>query len=449
MRERDAYVARMASIRRRSRVLPVVLAVVLSVTLLQVATSAHAVPGKKPVQQDLSKIQHVVLLMQENRSYDSYFGQLHNEGQPASAAEPTTGNPDPVNTGQTIVPFHTTQECTVADLNHSWNGTHQEWDNGKMDGFTAANEDPNDPNGSRAMGYFDKQTLPFYYGLANTFSIADHYFASVLSQTFPNRFYLLTGTSFGHIRNDIGSYKQKTVFQLLDQAKPKVSWKIYLASFQVEELFTYVQQHSSHIAKMPQYYADAKAGKLPQVAFVESDPFGDVNHESDEHPPANVQVGEKFTHDVMQALIKSPNWSSSALFLTYDEHGGYYDHVAPPKAPKPDNIAPMLQAGDTPAAFDRYGIRVPAIVVSPWARKHYVSHTVYDHTSILRFIEKRFGLPALTNRDRLADPMLGMFDFTKMSNPKPTLVAAPVDPAGKAACIAAHPSSVQPSPGNL
>ena len=144
---------------------------------------------------------------------------------------------------------------------------------------------------------------------------------------------------------------------------------------------------------MPQYYKDAAAGKLPQVAFVESDPFGDVNHESDEHPPANVQVGEKFTHDVMQALVNSPNWSSSAMFLTYDEHGGYYDHVAPPPAPKPDNIAPMLQPGDTPAAFDRYGIRVPAIVISPYARKHFVSHTVYDHTSILRFIEKRFGLP--------------------------------------------------------
>jgi phospholipase C len=174
-----------------------------------------------------------------------------------------------------------------------------------------------------------------------------------------------------------------------------------------------------------------------------------VNHESDEHPPANVQVGAKFTHDVMQALIKSPNWSSSALFLTYDEHGGYYDHVAPPPAPKPDNIAPMLQPGDTPAAFDRYGIRVPAIVVSPYARKHFVSHTVYDHTSILRFIEKRFGLPNLTNRDKAANPMLGMFDFTKVSNPKPTLLAAPVDSAGAAACRAAHPSAVQPSAGNL
>ena len=179
--------------------------------------------------------------------------------------------------------------------------------------------------------------------------------------------------------------------------------------------------------------------KLPQVAFVEANPVGGVNVESDEHPPANVQVGEKFTHDVMQALVKSPNWSSSAMFLTYDEHGGFYDHVAPPAAPKPDNIAPMLQPGDAPGAFDRYGIRVPALVISPYAKKHFVSHTVYDHTSILHFIETRFGLPTLTKRDKAADPMLGMFDFSKMSNAKPTLTNAPVTAAGKAACTALHP----------
>jgi len=200
-----------------------------------------------------------------------------------------------------------------------------------------------------------------------------------------------------------------------------------------------VQHHLDHVSTISQYYKDAAAGKLPNVSFVESDPFGNVNHESDEHPPSNVQVGEKFTHDIMTALVKSPDWLSSAMFLTYDEHGGYYDHVAPPAAPKPDNIAPMLQPGDTPAAFDRYGIRVPAMVISPYAKKHYVSHTVYDHTSILHFIETRFGLPTLTNRDKAADPMLGMFDFTKASNPKPTIPNAPIDPVGAAACIALHP----------
>jgi phospholipase C len=389
----------------------------------------------------VTKIQHVVVLMQENRSYDSYYARLHYEGQSASSVEPLGGNPNP-NGGARIHPFLATGECTVADLNHSWNGTHQEWSGGSMKGFTAANVDPADPSGSRTMGYFSRGVLPFYYGIANQFAIADHYFASVLTQTFPNRFYLLTGTSFGHIRNDFppaGGFTQKTVFQLLDEATPKVSWKIYLASFQVEQLFSYVQQHSNHIATISQYKTDAANGTLPQVSFVESDPFGKVNVESDEHPPANVQVGEKFTHDIMTALVNSPNWSSSAMFLTYDEHGGYYDHVAPPAAPKPDNIAPMLQPGDASGAFDRYGIRVPAMVISPYAKEHFVSHTVYDHTSILHFIETRFGLPTLTNRDQAADPMLGMFDFTQVEHPHPILPNAPVDPAGQAACSQLHP----------
>ena len=388
----------------------------------------------------LTKIKHVVVEMQENRSYDSYFGQLNNEGQPASLAEPTTGNPDPLTPGSVITPFLATNACTVADLNHSWNGTHQEYDNGKMDGFPAANVNSDDPNGSRTMGYFDQGMLPFYYDVANQFAIADHYFASVLTQTFPNRFYLLTGTSFGHIANDLppaSGFKQKTVFQLLDAKK--ISWKVYLSSFGIEQLFSYIRTHKSHLAKMTDYFKDAAAGKLPQVSFVESSPFGGVNVESDEHPSANVQVGEKFTHDVMQALVNSPNWSSSAMFLTYDEHGGYYDHVVPPAAVKPDNIAPMLKPGDAPGAFDHYGIRVPTMVISPYAKKHFVSHTVYDHTSILHFIETRFGLGTLTKRDKAANPMLGMFDFTKVSNAHPTLVDAPVDPAQTAACSALHP----------
>ncbi len=411
--------------------------------------SPHATPAALP---GVTKIKHVVVLMQENRSYDSYYGHLYQQGQPDSAAEPGTGNPDPAHPGQQIHPFRTTHVCTVADLNHSWTGTHEEWDNGRMDGFTKANTDPADPQGRRAMGYFDKSTLSFYYKLANQFAIADHYFASVPTQTFPNRFYLLTGTSFGHIRNDYppaGGFTQKTVFQLLDQAKPRVSWKIYLASAQVELLFRYVQKHMSHVTTIKQYYKDAAAGTLPQVAFVESDPLGDVNHESDEHPPANVQVGQKFTHDIIKALVASPNWSSSAMFLTYDEHGGYYDHMRPPAAPAPDKIPPMRVAGDAPGGFNRYGIRVPAIVISPYARRHYVSHTTYDHTSILRFIEQRFGLPALTRRDRLADPMLGMFDFSKVSNPTPVIAASPVSAAGKAACIKLHPHAPAASLGNI
>ena len=413
-------------------------AVIAGLAAFAPATTAGA---KKvaPGSGDITKIDHVVVLMQENRSYDHYFGLLHEEGQKASAKEPKTGNPNPLKPSQRIRPFIQQATCEVGDLDHSWNGTHREWNGGKMNGFTAQNVHPADPTGSRAMGRYDAGQLPFYYTLAYEFSIADHYFSSVLTQTFPNRFYLLTGTSFGHIRNDIGTYTQKTVFQSLDEAQPPVSWKIYLASVQVELLFSYVQQHSAgHVFPISQYYIDAANGNLPQVSFLESDPLGDVNHESDEHPPANEQVGQKFTHDVVKALAESPNWPSSAFFLTYDEHGGYYDHVKPPAAVPPDDIPPMLLPGDVPGAFDRLGIRVPTLVVSPWAKPHHVSHTVYDHTSILKFIETRFGLPPLTRRDAAADPMLDMFDFSEMSIPHANLPAAPIDPAGVAQCEALH-----------
>jgi phospholipase C len=124
-------------------------------------------------------------------------------------------------------------------------------------------------------------------------------------------------------------------------------------------------------------------------------------------------VGQSFAYGVVTALEQSPNWAHSALFLTYDENGGFYDHVAPPAAVAPDAIAPMLQPGDTVAGFNQLGPRVPVVVVSPFAKAHYVSHVVHDHTSITRFIETRYGLPSLTARDAAADPMLEFFDFSK------------------------------------
>jgi phospholipase C len=419
---------------------PLVLSVVL------VANTSPSAAAKRP-QQDLSKIQHIVLLMQENRSYDSYFGLLHQEGQHASAREPMTGNPNPIARGR-IRPFLQTNTCDIEDVDHSWTATHNEIDGGRMDGFTKENAIPADPTGSRSMARYDVNTLPFYYTLATQFSVADHYFASVPGPTYPNRFYYLTGTSFGHITNDLppaGGFTQKTIFQSLDEAH--VTYKIYLSVVQVEQFFSYVQQHPEHIAPISQYYTDLANNQLPQVSYLESNPFGDVNTESDEHPPANVQVGEKFTHDAIKALADSPEWSSSAFILTYDEHGGYYDHIAPPKAVAPDNIPPMLKSGDTPAGFDQYGVRVPTMVISPWAKAHHVSHVTYDHTSILKFLETRFGMPPLTQRDAAADPMLDMFDTS--GSPQithPNLPDAPIDAAGAAHCAALHGGS---TPGDL
>ena len=370
----------------------------------------------------------IVVLMQENRSFDHYFGQRVNDTNP---------NPlDPA--APPIHAYHETRYCEPADLDHSWNGSHTEFDNGKMDGFTKANVDPSDPTGSRTMGYYDRRDLPFYYALYRKFATGDRFFCSLLSQTFPNRFYLLAGTSFGHIRNDFfvatTEFAQPTIFNRLDDAG--IAWKVYSSQLPFANLFAYVRNtRQANVVPIAQYFADAVNGTLPQVAFV--DPiFADrPTRENDEHPPANVQVGQEFVSRVVKALFTSPQWRRAALFLTYDEHGGFFDHVPPPSACVPDAIPPMLQPGDEPGAFDRYGIRVPVVVVSPYARRRFVSHEAHDHTSILRFIATRFDLPALTARDANADPMLEFFDFGHPRFRKPPrLPKARINPKRLAQC---------------
>jgi phospholipase C len=407
----------------------------LAAALLAASALAAAGPVGPAVaaaddEHERNPVDHVVILMQENRSFDSYFGLLHFEGQPHTApVPPGAGNPNPVDpSGPPVKVFPKTALCDVADLDHSWTGTYDEIDGGRMDGFTAANAIPADPTGGRAMGLYDSRELPFYYALYSQFAIGDRYFASVPGPTYPNREYLLAGTSFGHIRNELPpeGLPGRSIFNLLDEAH--VSWRIYFSDLPAGALFAYVRAHAiGHLFPVAQYYADAAAGQLPQVAFVDPLFGGPKNVESDEHPPANVQVGERFTAGVIDSLFRSPQWGSSALFLTYDEHGGYYDHVAPPRAVAPDDIAPILGPGDVQAGFDRYGVRVPVVVVSPFARRHFVSHDVTDHTSILRFVERRFGLPALTRRDAGANPMLGFFDFEHPSFARPpALPPAPV-----------------------
>ena len=377
-------------------------------------------------------IDHILVLMQENHSFENYLGHLH--------AHRHVSNPDPTgHAGARVFAFHDHHTCVPHDLDleHSWTGSHREWDGGAMDGFTAANVDPKDPKGRRTMAYYTRKDLPFYYDLARTFAIGDRYFCSVLGPTYPNRAYLFAGTSFGLIENDFPpsstEYSQPTILNVLDAHG--VSWREYYSDVPMFLFFAYVRDHPTNVVPIAQYFTDARAGTLPQVAFLDARGFGTLNQESDEHPPANVQVGEAFTSKVVRALMASPSWSRAALFLTYDEHGGYYDGVPPPPACVPDDIPPRLGPGDTPAAFDRYGFRVPVVVVSPYARRHSVSHVVHDHTAILRFVETRFDLPALTRRDANADPMLEFFDFRHAHVHTRPLAAATVDRERAAECL--------------
>jgi len=394
------------------------------------ALPAETLPSGAPHGSSIP-IDHIVVLMQENHSFDSYFGRLPALGHPDVDGLPAdASNPD--STGTLVHPFHQSRYCTI-DTEHSWTGSHLEFNRGQNDGFVSQNN----PDGVRAMGYYDQSDLPFYYALAMTFALGDRYFCSVLGPTFPNRSYLLAATSFGHIRNDltVGGFGQPTIFDLLNTHN--VSWKVYYNDLSYAlELFRLTSK--ANVVRFTNFVTDAAAGTLPQVSFVDAT-MGIGGVELDEHPPANIQEGEQFAAQVTAAVLNSPNWPRTVLFITYDEHGGFYDHVPPPPACAPDNIAPILDPSDSssdfPAQFDRYGFRVPLLVISPYAKPGFVSHTTYDHTSILRFVEARYDLPALTNRDANATPLLDLFDFSHpaLLNP-PMLPPAPVDPVRLQQC---------------
>jgi phospholipase C len=391
-----------------------------------------------PIGSDMP-IDTIVVVMMENRSFDHLLQNLPAFGQPDAEVAPD-GVTNPDSDGTPRPRYHLSELC-FDDTSHGWTDVHTEWDAGKMDGFVVANNhnDSATADGKRAMGYYTEQDLPFVYSLANTFALADRNFSSVVGPTFPNREYLYAATSFGHIGNDLFQDEMPTIFQELSAAK--VDWRIYYTDLPGAFIFLgTLTKFFDNVSKTDHYFADAAAGMLGQLNFV--DPKLGVGSASrnDFHPPGDVQVGEKWLSDVVQALMQSPQWPHAALIVTFDEHGGIYDHVPPPKACAPDGIAPILGNGDVAGDFAQYSVRVPLIVVSPYAKPHFVSHTVYDHTSITRFIETRFKLAALTGRDANADPLTDLFDFKKASFATPPSLPTPsVDQQKLDDCIQRYP----------
>jgi len=396
-------------------------------------------PPSPPPSGDINKVEHVIFTMQENRSFDHYFGKLPQyrqaNGYPGTVDGLPEGATNPSYDRTYTVPSHHIETDRHENLSPGWNESHRCWNRNDpaspvatLDGFvySAANYSRNrvgkepicDLEGVRAMGYYDAGDLPYYYRLASEFAISDRYFSSVMSATQPNRMYLISGSSHGYIRPLTATdspINAPTIFELLDEKQ--ISWKIYMANKADPNEYSYYVlfrgwhnrggKADPHIVDAEQFFTDVRNGDIPQVVMFESG----VGTGADEHPRNNIQVGIALMRRFFTAIMASPIWGKSVTFLNYDEGGAFYDHVAPPSAPKPDEIPPKLKEGDTVGDFDRYGYRVPLIAVSPFARKSYVSHTVADHTSILKFIERRFGLPALTQRDAAAHDLTDMFDF--------------------------------------
>lgn len=375
----------------------------------------------------LSTIKHIIFMLQENRSFDSYFGQLQayaskevpgyqiNAGYDPNILLPLIG-------GGTGHPFHEPTERTE-DLTPAWNESHFDIDQQsdgtfKMDRFALTTHSVThnfDPSGLRALGFYDQTDLPYYYELATQFATSDAFHSSLLSNTFPNRSYLFCATSQGRIRPDPAGHTPwtcPTIFSSLQNAG--VKWEyyytdgIFLFNFQ-DWSNPAIQTKTSKVQNLLNILASPTADQdLASVVFI--DP-GSGGSGLDEHPDNNIQPGAAYVKSIIDALMASPAWHDSVFILAYDEGGGLYDHVPPFTVVPPDATPPNLQPGDLPGDFTLSGFRVPLIVISPWVKPHFVSHTNRELTSILKLIETRFNVPPLTARDAAADDMTEFFDF--------------------------------------
>jgi phospholipase C len=398
--------------------------------------------------QGLSHIKHIIFMVQENRSFDSYFGRLG--AYRASLGLPN--NIDGMNlnatlhnvNGQPVHPYHYQTECTD-QLTPSWDEAHLDVDGGKMDQFVITNGEfhsSSDPTGTRAMGYYNQSDLPYYYAAAAQFATSDRFFSPVLANTVPNRMYLFAGTSFGNafpVNPPSGGFAQSTIFAHLDKAG--VSWRYYYQGAESSafiEQFSIFQTDFKKVVPLSNWFTDVKTeSTLPSVIFIERG--GTIG--LDEHPLNNVQKGASDVAGIINALLHSPSWADSVFILTYDEGGGLYDHVPPAREIPPDKIAPKLSSTDQKGLFNQSGFRIPLIVISPWVKPNFVSHTTRDYTSVLRLIEDRFNVANLTLRDLMADNMMEFFDFSA----GPPLLTPPPLPAQptNGACN----FSLEPAPG--
>ena len=396
-------------------------------------------------------------MIQENRSFDHYFGQMTAyrtanavpiNGSPATIDDESTGsfsNFSPV-TNANIAAYHSGSVCTE-DLTPDWTESHKNFNwqnpagadsNSPMDGFvqlatqisqyaTTLGINMADQDGHRVMGYFDGNDLNYYYFMASNFAMGDHFYSPIPSNTPAQRHFLFAATSQGYV-HPLPSGKQltaKTIWQELDAAG--VSWKIYSEE---KNLYTYLQDFSYYnqpgvsakVVSIDQFFTDAAAGQLPGVAFIETGLHDGLSEHTSNFDPAqpqlgevpiNVQTGAQFASKIINSVMQGPSWTDSVIFFAHDEGGGFFDHVPPISVPSPDGIKPVdLTSGEVPSDFTLTASRVPNMVISPFSKKNFVSHTPMDYTAYLHFIETRWGLPTLTARDAAMPDMTEFFDFT-------------------------------------
>jgi phospholipase C len=400
-------------------------------------------PGLAAGTDTIPQIKHIVVLMMENHSYDNHLGMLRRAGADGFTLGPR-GHPLAVNPyadGSLQHAFRMPNTCQLSGKpSQTWDNSHLQFARGKLDGFVQS------ASGPVAMGYWQQADLPFYYSLASQFPIADRYFCSVLGPTFPNRRYLISATSLGMANDTVPGLTEYpangTIFDHLHAAG--VTWKDYFSVTSVAPTMALypplLVKYPSHLAPVDDFFSDAKAGTLPGFSLVEPNYLAES-----EEDPQDIALGERFAAQVIDAIMSGPGWKDTLLIWTYDEHGGYYDHVVPPAAIAPDNILPKIK-GATIKGFELYGFRVPCAVISPWSRARYVSHQVFDHTSICALVEAKWNLPAMTRRDANAHDMLDMLDFTQPTFLHPPKLAKPLldSGLGPLKCLITGPGMIPP-----
>ena len=369
-----------------------------------------------------------VVLMMENRSFDHYFGWHPSADARNRGLSYPDADGDPVRTYRLTPDF---QGCEFLDPDHSWDGGRHQYNGGRMDGFVQGNDEGTGSD-RFAAGFYLEEDLGFIPHAGRKFTLYDHWFCSIMASTYPNRHYQWGAQSGGHKNNHIPADSAGEPWEtIFDRAIERgVTATYYNSDLPFAAL--YGSRGVAWTKPIAQFYAQAASGTLPNICFVDppfKDGGGGDGTSADEHPHGDIRLGQAFMSDVVHAFMESPQYRRGALFVNYDEWGGFFDHVRPPFVPD------QRRSSDLYEDFGFTGFRVPGVVVSPFTRHGGVSHMTVTHESILKLISYRFGLGHLNKRHRYASNIGRSFDFANPDRDPPPL------PDPKA--IAAIPCSAQ------
>ncbi|HXA43639.1 MAG TPA: alkaline phosphatase family protein [Candidatus Solibacter sp.] len=348
---------------------------------------------------------HVVVVMMENRSFDHFLGWLPGaNGKQEGLSYLDTSTPSKRYPTYQLAPDY--QGCGYGDPNHSWQGGLKQLNGGKVDGFLQTSA----PDDTFPVGYYTEESVPVLGALARNYTVSDNYFCAILAETYPNRFYQHAAATDRDTNG--GGPTTSTLPTIWDRLKTAGLSGGY---YSVDAPFTLLwgTAHLDITRPFPAFLADCAAGQLPNVSFVDPKFLDETSGTSlDDHPHADIRGGEWFLSQVYQAVRNSPNWDRTVMLINYDEWGGFYDHVVPPKVV--DTTVRPASWGAHPD-YRQLGFRVPNVVISPFSRKGAIVHNdgrgPFEHTSALKMIEWRWGLEPLTDRDKNARNLAEMLDF--------------------------------------